>query len=77
MRSRPALVGEKLSAGAELMQCGWLKDKFGVSWQIIPNALGELPAGKDPQNPQRVMQAMMKMIKLDVEKLRRAYDAKD
>ncbi len=68
---------EKLSAGAETMQCGWLKDKFGLTWQIIPKALGELLGDKDPQKSQRVMKAMMKMIKIDVEGLRRAYEGKD
>jgi predicted 3-demethylubiquinone-9 3-methyltransferase (glyoxalase superfamily) len=65
---------KKLSAGGETMQCGWLKDKFGVSWQIIPKALGELLGDKDPQKSQRVMKAMMKMIKIDVEGLKRAYE---
>lgn len=64
---------EKLSAGGETMQCGWLKDKFGVCWQIIPKALGVLLGDKDPQKSQRVMKAMMKMIKIDVEGLKRAY----
>jgi len=68
---------EKLSAGGEVMQCGWLKDKFGISWQIIPKALGELLGDKDPQKSQRVMKAMMKMIKIDVERLRRAYEGKE
>jgi predicted 3-demethylubiquinone-9 3-methyltransferase (glyoxalase superfamily) len=68
---------EKLSAGGELMQCGWLKDKFGVTWQIIPKALGELLGDKDPQKSQRVMKAMMKMIKIDVQGLRRAYEGKE
>jgi predicted 3-demethylubiquinone-9 3-methyltransferase (glyoxalase superfamily) len=65
---------EKLSDGGEVMQCGWLKDKFGVTWQIIPKALGEMLGDKDPQKSQRVMKAMMKMIKIDVEELRRAYE---
>jgi predicted 3-demethylubiquinone-9 3-methyltransferase (glyoxalase superfamily) len=68
---------EKLSAGGEVMQCGWLKDKFGVTWQIIPKALGEMLGDKDPQKSQRVMKAMMKMIKIDVEELRRAYEGKE
>jgi predicted 3-demethylubiquinone-9 3-methyltransferase (glyoxalase superfamily) len=68
---------EKLSAGGELMQCGWLKDKFGVTWQIIPKALGELLGDSDPQKSQRVMKAMMKMIKIDVQGLRRAYEGKE
>ena len=67
---------EKLSAGGEAMQCGWLKDKFGVAWQIIPKALGELLGDKDPKKSQRVMKAMMGMVKIDVEGLKRAYEAK-
>ena len=67
---------EKLSAGGETMQCGWLTDKFGVSWQIIPKALGELMGDKDPQKAQRVMQAMMKMVKIDVAGLKTAYEGK-
>jgi predicted 3-demethylubiquinone-9 3-methyltransferase (glyoxalase superfamily) len=68
---------EKLSEGGETMQCGWLKDKFGVSWQIIPKALGQLLGDKDPQKSQRVMKAMMKMIKIDVEGLKGAYEGKE
>lgn len=68
---------EKLSAGGEVTQCGWLQDKFGVTWQIIPKALGEMLGDKDPQKSQRVMKAMMKMIKIDVEELRRAYEGKE
>lgn len=68
---------EKLSAGGALMQCGWLTDKFGVSWQIIPKALGELLGDKDPQKSQRVLKAMMKMVKIDVEGLKRAYEGKE
>ncbi|MGA8431902.1 MAG: VOC family protein [Candidatus Sulfotelmatobacter sp.] len=68
---------KKLSAGGETMQCGWLKDKFGLCWQIIPKALGEMLGDKDPGKSQRVMKAMMKMIKIDVEGLKRAYDGKE
>jgi predicted 3-demethylubiquinone-9 3-methyltransferase (glyoxalase superfamily) len=68
---------EKLLAGGKAMQCGWLTDKFGISWQIIPKALGELLGDKDPQKSQRVMKAMMKMIKIDVEGLKRAYEGKE
>lgn len=64
---------EKLSAGGSDMQCGWLKDKFGVSWQIIPKTLIELMQDKDPVKSQRVFKAMMGMIKIDIEALRRAY----
>jgi predicted 3-demethylubiquinone-9 3-methyltransferase (glyoxalase superfamily) len=65
---------EKLSAGGEIQQCGWLKDKFGVSWQIVPVALGEMLRGKDPARSKRVMQAMFKMRKLDVNVLKLAYE---
>ena len=56
----------KLSAGGAQSRCGWLKDKFGLSWQIIPKVLGDLLADKDPQRSQRVMQAMLKMTKIDI-----------
>ena len=65
---------EKLSAGGEKGQCGWLKDRYGVSWQIIPTALGRLLQDKDPQKSQNVMQAMLQMTKIDIETLRRAYE---
>jgi predicted 3-demethylubiquinone-9 3-methyltransferase (glyoxalase superfamily) len=63
---------EKLSEGGEKQQCGWLKDKFGVSWQIIPSVLGQLLGDKNPEKSKRVMQAMLKMKKLDIEGLQRA-----
>jgi predicted 3-demethylubiquinone-9 3-methyltransferase (glyoxalase superfamily) len=66
---------EKLSAGGELQQCGWLTDRYGLSWQIIPSALGEMLQDKDPERSRRVMEAMLKMIKIDVAALRQAYDA--
>jgi predicted 3-demethylubiquinone-9 3-methyltransferase (glyoxalase superfamily) len=65
---------EKLSAGGKKERCGWLKDKYGLSWQIIPTALGEMLADKDPQKAGRVMQAMMQMGKIEIEGLRRAYE---
>ena len=66
---------DKLTAdGGEPVACGWLKDKFGVSWQIIPNALPELLSDPDREKAGRVMMAMMDMVKIDVEGLRRAYD---
>ncbi len=65
---------EKLSEGGEKMQCGWLKDKFGVHWQIIPTALGKLMYDKDPEKSKRVMQAMMQMNKIVIEDLQKAYD---
>ena len=67
---------EKISAGGEKGQCGWLKDKYGVSWQIIPAALGQLLGDKDPHKAQNVMQAMLQMTKIDIAALRRAYDQK-
>ena len=63
---------KKLSAGGQEVQCGWLKDKFGVSWQIVPDALGELMSGKDTAKSERVMQAMLGMVKLDIKKLKQA-----
>lgn len=66
---------EKLTAdGGQESMCGWLKDKFGLSWQIIPNALGELMFTSDPEKSQRVMQAMMKMNKIIVADLEAAYN---
>ena len=64
---------EKLTAGGSEVQCGWLTDKFGVSWQIIPKALMELMQDKDPVKSQRVFKAMLQMTKIDVEGLKRAY----
>jgi predicted 3-demethylubiquinone-9 3-methyltransferase (glyoxalase superfamily) len=65
---------EKLSAVPEAEQCGWLKDKYGVSWQIVPTALGELLSGPDPEKSQRVMQAMLQMKKIDIKTLEEAYE---
>lgn len=65
---------EKLSAGGKKERCGWLKDKFGVSWQIIPNALGKYLQDKDAAKSKRVMQAMMQMDKIDIQGLQRAYE---
>ena len=67
---------EKLSAGGEKGQCGWLKDKYGVSWQIVPTALGQMLQDPDPRKSQRVMQAMLQMTKIDIATLRRAYEQK-
>ncbi len=67
---------EKLSAGGEEGQCGWLKDKFGVSWQIVPTALGKMLGDKDPEKAQRVTHAMLQMKKLDLEILKQAYHQK-
>jgi predicted 3-demethylubiquinone-9 3-methyltransferase (glyoxalase superfamily) len=66
---------EKLSAGGAQVQCGWLKDKFGLSWQIVPTALPELLSDPDPKKSGRVMQAMMTMKKIDIRGLREAYEA--
>ncbi len=63
---------EKLSEGGKPNRCGWLEDKFGLSWQIIPTVLGELMSDKDAEVSKRVMQAMLQMTKLDIEGLRRA-----
>lgn len=66
---------EKLRAdGGEESQCGWLKDKYGLSWQIIPTALGEYLGGPDPVKAQRAMQAMLQMKKIDIAGLSRAYE---
>jgi predicted 3-demethylubiquinone-9 3-methyltransferase (glyoxalase superfamily) len=67
----------KLSEGGDekAQQCGWLKDKFGVSWQIFPVVLGKLLGDKDPQKSQRVMQALLQMKKLVIADLQRAYDS--
>jgi len=65
---------EKLSAGGETQQCGWLKDKFGLSWQIIPSALGRMLGDKDAKKSHSVMKAMLQMTKIDVNGLQRAYD---
>ncbi len=67
---------ERLSAGGEKGRCGWLKDRFGVSWQIIPPALGEMLGDKDREKSKRVMQAMLQMDKIDIEKLRQAYSGR-
>ena len=64
----------KLSEGGEPGQCGWLKDKFGLSWQIIPTTLGQLLGDPDPRKAQNVMQAMLQMTKIDVDALQRAHD---
>lgn len=66
----------KLLDGGEESQCGWLKDKFGLSWQIIPKALGQLMGDKDPLKAKRVMDAMMQMKKIEVAKLQAAYNEK-
>jgi predicted 3-demethylubiquinone-9 3-methyltransferase (glyoxalase superfamily) len=64
---------DKLLQGGAENQCGWLQDKFGISWQIVPVALGEMLQDKDPEKSKRVMQAMLKMRKLDIRRLQEAY----
>ena len=64
---------EKLLEGGQPQKCGWLKDKFGLSWQIVPNVLSELLRDPDPAKSKRVMDAMLQMVKLDISKLREAY----
>ena len=65
---------EKLSAGGERQRCGWLKDKYGVSWQIVPTVLGDMLQDKDAAKSKRVMEAMLKMDKLDIAGLKQAYE---
>ena len=65
---------EKLTAGGEPGPCGWLKDKFGLSWQVNPTVLGELLQDEDPAKANRVMQAMLKMTKIEIAELRRAHE---
>ncbi len=67
---------EKLSRGGKKVACGWLKDKFGVSWQVTPIILMDLIKDKDPAKRDRVMKAMMKMIKIDIEKIKKAAKGK-
>jgi predicted 3-demethylubiquinone-9 3-methyltransferase (glyoxalase superfamily) len=65
---------EKLSAGGGKLRCGWLEDRFGVSWQIVPTVLGKLLNDQDPAKAKRVLQAMLGMTKLDVAALKRAHE---
>src|SRR6267143_6047000 len=65
---------EKLSKGGEKQRCGWLKDKYGVSWQIIPATLGKMLNDTDAVKSQRVMKAMLQMDKMDIKKLKQAYE---
>ncbi|MBA2595325.1 MAG: VOC family protein [Chloroflexia bacterium] len=69
-----ATLWEKLSAGGETGQCGWLKDKFGLSWQVVPTVLGEMLQDPDRAKANRVLQAMMPMTKIDIAKLKLAYE---
>jgi predicted 3-demethylubiquinone-9 3-methyltransferase (glyoxalase superfamily) len=65
---------EKLSAGGEKGRCGWLKDKYGLSWQVIPSVLGPMLNDKDPVKAKRVLNAMLQMNKIEIEGLKRACD---
>ena len=66
----------KLSAGGQDVQCGWLKDRFGVSWQVVPTVLSEMLQDKDPEKSKRVMAAMLKMRKISIEGLKHAYEGR-
>ena len=65
---------EKLSAGGRADQCGWLQDKYGLSWQIIPTVLGKMLSDKDPKKANAAMRAMLQMKKIDIQGLQQAYD---
>ena len=65
---------EKLAEGGQIQQCGWLTDKFGVTWQVVPSGLNELLHSADPVRSKRAFDAMLKMKKLDIDELRRAFD---
>ncbi|MGO9568966.1 MAG: VOC family protein [Desulfomonilaceae bacterium] len=67
---------EKLSEGGEIVECGWLRDKYGVSWQIVPTILGEMLQDKNAEKSERVMKAMLQMKKIDIKGLRQAYQQK-
>ena len=67
---------EKLTEGGKGSQCGWLKDKYGLSWQIVPTILGKLMGDKDPKKANNVLQAMLQMKKMDIAKLKEAYEKK-
>ena len=67
---------EKLSAGGHEVECGWLKDRFGISWQIVPRVMMKMIQDKDPEKSKRVVAAMLKMKKLDLAALKRAYDGR-
>ncbi len=67
---------EKLSAGGQKSRCGWLKDKYGLSWQIIPSVLVNMLNDKDPAKSKRVMDAMLKMTRINIEDLKKAYNQK-
>ena len=70
----PEDVWAKLTDGGQPSRCGWLKDKYGLSWQVIPSVLGPMLHDKDSGKAKRVMNAMLQMHKIDIEGLKRAYD---
>jgi predicted 3-demethylubiquinone-9 3-methyltransferase (glyoxalase superfamily) len=65
---------KKLSDGGQEVQCGWLKDKYGLSWQIVPTILSEMLNDPDPKKADRVMKAMLQMKKIDIKGLKQAYE---
>ena len=67
---------EKLSEGGEIQECGWLRDKYGVSWQIVPAVIGEMMTDPDPGKSERVMKALLRMKKIDIDGLKKAYEQK-
>lgn len=67
---------DALSDGGSIEQCGWLKDRYGVPWQIVPGVLAEMLADPDPARAERVMQAMLQMVKIEIDGLQRAYDGR-
>ena len=67
---------EKLFEGGKKDRCGWLKDKYGLSWQIVPSALGKMLGDKDPEKSKRDMEAMLQMDKIDIKRLQEAYEGK-
>jgi len=67
---------DALSKGGSVQRCGWLRDRYGLSWQIVPSVLPELLGGPDRAGAERAMQAMLQMVKLDIAALQRAYDGR-
>jgi len=65
---------DKLSQGGKIEQCGWVRDRYGVAWQIVPTVLGDMMRDPDRQRAKRVVEAMLKMVKLDIAELKRAYE---
>jgi predicted 3-demethylubiquinone-9 3-methyltransferase (glyoxalase superfamily) len=67
-------VWDRLAAGGEIQQCGWLRDRFGVAWNIVPQGMGDYLGHPDPEKRERAMRAMLQMVKLDIDALRRATE---